>query len=79
MSGLSEPSAQLVNVLAILGEYPVIRYYKSNQKPIGVGVAYNEHITRRLAEMVQEGMDKYCRDNENFPVSCSYLEQLILS
>lgn len=59
--------SQLVNILALLGEYPVIRYYQSSQKPIGVGVAMNQHITKRLAEMVQDGMDKYCRDNENFP------------
>lgn len=62
-------SVQIVNSLAMLGEYPLIRYYKPVNKPIGVGVAYNEHITRRLAEMVQTEMDEYCKNNPDFPVS----------
>ncbi|KAK9894050.1 Sec1-like protein [Cystobasidium minutum MCA 4210] len=60
-------SQSLVNALILLGEYPLIRYYNPNTKPLGVGVAYNEHITRRLAEMVQREMDEYCRNNSDFP------------
>ena len=47
----------------------MIRYYNPPTKPIGVGMAYGQHLTKKLAEMVQESMDKYCRDNEDFPVS----------
>lgn len=64
---------QLVNALVLLGEYPLIRYYNPNNKPLGVGVAYNEHITRRLAEMVQREMDEYCRNNADFPVCADSL------
>jgi hypothetical protein len=46
----------------------MIRYHKPSSRPIGVGVAYGHHITQRLAEMVQDAMDRYCRDNEDFPV-----------
>ena len=34
-------------------------------------MAYDQHLTKKLAEMVQDSMDKYCRDNEDFPVSSS--------
>jgi syntaxin-binding protein 1 len=61
-------ATQIVNSLAMLGEYPLIRYYRPTNKPVGVGVAYNEHITRRLAEMVQTEMDEYCKNNPDFPV-----------
>lgn len=57
-----------MNALAILGEYPMIRYYNPN-KPLGVGLAYGQPVTKRLAGMVQDAMDRYCRDNEDFPVS----------
>ena len=68
-AGLTSCHPQLVNALVLLGEYPLIRYYNPNTKPLGVGAAYNEHITRRLAEMVQREMDEYCRNNTDFPVS----------
>lgn len=67
--------SQIVNALAMLGEYPLIRYYKPVNKPIGVGAAYNEHITRRLAEMVQAEMDDYCKNNPDFPVTAALIHR----
>lgn len=63
--------AQIVNVLAALGEYPLIRYYHppSSLHPIlGPGLAAGEPVGKRLAERVQAEIDAYARDNSNFPV-----------
>ena len=62
---------QLVNVLATLGEYPLIRYYNppSNfHAPLGPASATGEHIGKALALRVQSEIDKYARDNSDFPV-----------
>lgn len=42
-----------------------------------MGEAYGEHITLRLARMVQDAMDAYCRDNEDFPVRPHLLAKYI--
>lgn len=66
---------QLVNALATLGEYPLIRYYNppSNfHAPLGPALAAGEHVGKRLAERVQREIDAYARDNSDFPVSCSH-------
>jgi hypothetical protein len=68
---------QLVNTLATLGEYPLIRYYNppsSFHPPLGPALAVGEHLGKRLAERVQAEMDAYARDNTDFPVSsdCGY-------
>lgn len=64
--------SQLVNALATLGEYPLIRYYNppsSFHGILGPGVAAGEHVCKRLAERVQREIDAYARDNTDFPVS----------
>ncbi|GAA6041593.1 hypothetical protein JCM8097_007759 [Rhodosporidiobolus ruineniae] len=63
-------SRAIVNTLATLGEYPLIRYYNppsSFHPPLGPGVAVGEHIGKRLADRVQLEIDAYARDNSNFP------------
>lgn len=60
----------IVNALATLGEYPLIRYYNppsSFHAPLGPGLAVGEPIGKRLAERVQAEIDAYARDNSNFP------------
>lgn len=71
--GCSSPahSPQLVNVLATLGEYPLIRYYNppsSFHGPLGPAVSSGEHIGKALAERVQNEIDAYARNTDNFPV-----------
>ncbi|KAK4701832.1 hypothetical protein P7C70_g4396, partial [Phenoliferia sp. Uapishka_3] len=61
---------QLVNVLATLGEYPLIRYYSpptSFHAPLGPASATGEHIGKALALRVQAEIDRYARDNSDFP------------
>ncbi|GAA5827126.1 hypothetical protein JCM11251_001128 [Rhodosporidiobolus azoricus] len=63
-------SRTIVNTLATLGEYPLIRYYNppsSFHAPLGPGLAAGEGIGKRLAERVQVELDAYARDNTNFP------------
>jgi len=65
------PCLQIVNVLATLGEYPLIRYYhppSGFHHVLGPGAAVGEHIGKRLADRVQAEIDAYARDNSNFPV-----------
>ncbi|POY70532.1 hypothetical protein BMF94_6446 [Rhodotorula taiwanensis] len=60
----------IVNALATLGEYPLIRYYNppsSFHPPLGPGLAVGEPVGKRLAERVQAEIDAYARDNSNFP------------
>ncbi|GAA5975062.1 hypothetical protein JCM11641_000015 [Rhodosporidiobolus odoratus] len=63
-------SRSIVNTLATLGEYPLIRYYNppsSFHAILGPGLAVGEAVGKRLAERVQAEMDAYARDNNNFP------------
>ncbi|GAA6018634.1 hypothetical protein JCM10207_008988 [Rhodosporidiobolus poonsookiae] len=63
-------SRSIVNTLATLGEYPLIRYYNppsSFHAILGPGVAAGEAIGKRLADRVQLEIDAYARDNSNFP------------
>ncbi|GAA6011838.1 hypothetical protein JCM11491_000767 [Sporobolomyces phaffii] len=63
-------SRSIVNSLATLGEYPLIRYYNppnSFHSTLGPGVVVGESIGKRLAERVQLEIDAYARDNSNFP------------
>ncbi|BGP12280.1 hypothetical protein JCM10213_000024 [Rhodosporidiobolus nylandii] len=63
-------SRSIVNTLATLGEYPLIRYYNppsSFHQTLGPGLAVGEAIGKRLAERVQAEIDAYARDNANFP------------
>ncbi|GAA6059866.1 hypothetical protein JCM10212_007071 [Sporobolomyces blumeae] len=63
-------SRSIVNALATLGEYPLIRYYNppnSFHSPLGPGLVVGESIGKRLAERVQMEIDAYARDNSNFP------------
>lgn len=68
---LIHPCLQIVNVLATLGEYPLIRYYhppSGFHHILGPGAAVGEPIGKRLADRVQAEIDAYARDNSNFPV-----------
>ncbi|KAM0753201.1 Sec1-like protein [Meredithblackwellia eburnea MCA 4105] len=63
-------SRVIVNVLATLGEYPLIRYYNppsSFHAPLGPASSTGEHIGRALALRVQSEIDAYARDNSDFP------------
>ncbi|GAA5889143.1 hypothetical protein JCM5296_007177 [Sporobolomyces johnsonii] len=63
-------SRSIVNALATLGEYPLIRYYNppsSFHNILGPGLAAGEHVAKRLADRVQLEIDAYARDNSNFP------------
>ena len=63
--------SQLVNALATLGEYPLIRYYNppnSFHAPLGPALAAGEHVGKRLAHRLQAELDAYARDNNDFPV-----------
>ncbi|BGP44379.1 syntaxin binding protein 1 [Rhodotorula kratochvilovae] len=63
-------SRSIVNVLATLGEYPLIRYYNppsSFHSILGPGLAAGEPIGKRLADRVQAEIDAYARDNSDFP------------
>ncbi|GAA5891833.1 hypothetical protein JCM8208_002906 [Rhodotorula glutinis] len=63
-------SRSIVNVLATLGEYPLIRYYhppSGFHHILGPGAAVGEPIGKRLADRVQAEIDAYARDNSNFP------------
>ncbi|GAA5858275.1 hypothetical protein JCM8547_004630 [Rhodosporidiobolus lusitaniae] len=63
-------SRAIVNTLATLGEYPLIRYYNppsSFHNHLGPGLAAGEGIGKRLADRVQAEIDSYARDNSNFP------------
>jgi syntaxin-binding protein 1 len=69
------PVSQIVNTMATLGEYPLIRYYNppsSFHSTLGPGLAVGEAISKRLADRVQLEMDAYARDNSNFPVRTSF-------
>ncbi|KDE02370.1 hypothetical protein MVLG_07072 [Microbotryum lychnidis-dioicae p1A1 Lamole] len=67
---ISRMSHILVNALATLGEYPVIRYYSppsSFHGLLGPAAAAGEPMCKRLAERVQAEIDAYARDNSDFP------------
>ncbi|SCV68091.1 BQ2448_212 [Microbotryum intermedium] len=69
---ISRMSHTLVNALATLGEYPMIRYYSppsSFHSLLGPAAAAGESMCKRLAERVQAEIDAYARDNSDFPVS----------
>ena len=64
-------SRALVNVLATLGEFPLIRFYQPPQTPawppLGAAEAVGESVSKRLAFRIQQEMEEYQKNNPSFP------------
>lgn len=60
----------IVNALATLGEYPLIRYYNpptSTHRLLGPAVSTGETLCKRLAIVLQAELDDFARENTDFP------------
>jgi len=63
-------SRGIINVLASLGEYPLVRFYEpppAYHAPLGPAQAFGQHLSRCLAIRVQNDLDFFARSNRDFP------------
>ncbi|CAK7896819.1 protein transport protein Sec1p [[Candida] anglica] len=73
MKQINAAAKSLVSVMAITGEYPLIRYYSSQEAT---------HPASRLPELIanefQIQIDNYARENENFPPALDKPRSILL-